>query len=115
MRLRTEQLRGPRDYRNSTRQRFSSSSRVFGRKVPSRLLRRSWEIARSCSGIAKLRSLSPPSEAGFEVKRTDEIGAGGGNRQREAEVGAVQLIDGDDRERSRPRLLGATARIGTVQ
>jgi hypothetical protein len=52
------------DYRNSIRQRFSSSSRVFGRKVPSRLLRRSWEIARSCSGMAKLRSLNPPSAAG---------------------------------------------------
>lgn len=50
--------------RNRTRQRLSNSSTVFGRRAPSRLLSRSWEIARSCSGIAKLRSFRPPSDAG---------------------------------------------------
>lgn len=56
--------------RSKIRQRLSSSSRVMGRKLPSRRPRRSCEIARSCSGMAKPSSLRPPSEDGIARWRT---------------------------------------------
>lgn len=46
---------------NSKRQRLSRSASVAPLTRPSGRATRSWESARSCSGIAKLLSLSPPS------------------------------------------------------
>lgn len=48
----------------------------------------------------------------FKMKRAIEIGAGERDRQREAEARTIQLVDGDNGEGSRLRLLGSPRWIG---
>ena len=98
--------------RRSTRQRLSNSSRVFGRRLPSRRLRRSWEIARSCSGIAKPSSFRPPSEAGIAKCRALPKSVGERHGEGEAKARLVELVDRDDHEGPGLGLLPASRWIG---